>query len=495
MKLPVEYIIGKFLRTYKDPFTLEEFSEIMKEMNFKCTDEECIELLRSFDCVFELEGNRYITRAGAFTGYYFSFCPTQEEIEKGVFIAGHRCMPFVDNEVVPSSMNFFINGERIPKKVEEFNAGLLMDLFSLYGDEYSSQIIASDPANRNLKLSETDFNLPPVTKMTCYDIRALVNSGQFAYGDRFLCYVEDWNENKINAQIIRKNREKSVLDPLDLERENWYSVLEEKLLADFETIGPCDSMESQLAFTFINNYNQLSLPGCGSVEEMMMRTKKVGFEPYGVESRLWKKGADIPVVGKWNEEDFLEAVQHDRVIEMTENDIAPDYIVDVFVKNALFAGKVDFDEMVKKIYPNHRFYSKELQNQILLHLKNRHDILKKSYNYFADYVVGLVRVKVASLFSAVNELSVRIGVECNDLSKLPSQELVVLGQLHQQLMRFMECFQYDDFDAGESLTDMEISVDNMAMSFDVISEDLNRAVNSESKKGFKIVKSFDKGDV
>ena len=83
------------------------------------------------------------------------------------------------------------------------------------------------------------------------------------------------------------------------------------------------------------------------------------------------------------------------------------------------------------------------------------------------------------------EKGIRLSVsECTDIKNLPSQELVVLSQIYQHLVKFLEFFQFDDVD--KSLGDIKVSVDNMTFTFDVISEDLIRALVIEGRKGFKI---------
>ena len=43
----------------------------------------------------------FITRAGVFSNKWFSFRPTREEVKKGMFMIGHRSIPFTNPNVTP----------------------------------------------------------------------------------------------------------------------------------------------------------------------------------------------------------------------------------------------------------------------------------------------------------------------------------------------------------------------------------------------------------
>ncbi len=488
MKMPVEDVIECFLRTYMDVFSLREFTSLMNELGGDFTQDECRIFLSNFSNVFELENDNFITRAGAFTNYCFTFKPTKEEFDRGVFIVGDRFMPFIDPEMNSCMLKIFKEGttKKLKKRIEEFDSDFVLDFFSFYGIEYASQVIASDPACCELNLEESEFELPEKVKITCFDIQDLISSGEFSYGDRICCRVVNWQAGEIEFKVVQKNKNLSVLDSRDLERGNWYSVFEKEILKVFENKGPCKSMEEQLAFAFLENRENLSGDSSGSVEEYMRETTKVRYASYGVETRFWNANEEIPIIGKWNEDaekEFLvKKYENNNYLEKQ----FPEFILDEFVKNSLFNKCFDMSSVATSLYPYFKRFSSEFQNEVILKLKLRHDIIEKKYNYFADYNVGVVREKVVELYSKVNELTERVCIECLDVSVLPTQEFVVLSQIYQQLVTFLNGFHSDQYDDDLSL--IEISVENMASSFEVISEELNRVINIERKKGFNITK-------
>ena len=72
MKIPADFVVRQFLRTYLDAFSIDEFRVMLNRIGVKNTKEECVEFLDSDESVFALANGMYITRASAFTGKYFN---------------------------------------------------------------------------------------------------------------------------------------------------------------------------------------------------------------------------------------------------------------------------------------------------------------------------------------------------------------------------------------------------------------------------------------
>lgn len=488
MKDPIEFIIPIFLSEFRSVFSLDDFVELVKSVGQNLSKSKCRDFLKNFSMVFEIGKDLYITRTGAFENYKFSFVPTREEFEKGVFVVGHRCMPFVEPNINTCCLNFIYKKSRnisLRTKVVEFDSLFALDRFSLYGSEFSTQVIAADPANSELDLQKCNYVLPDYVKLTCFDISPLIKNGLFSYGDRIICEVSKWTSGIISFDVVKKNTDFSVLDKSDLERQDWISKFENKMLDVFETKGPCSSIEEQLAYTFLNSRDDFDNDYCASVEEVLKKSEKICYKSFGVETRLWNIEYSIPVIGKWNEKEFKRNFKNSYAGLALKENILPSKITDEYVKNCLFNKISDVRILANQLYPNFYSFSEDFKNEVILNLKTRSDIIKKRYNYFADYNYGLVRKRVVSLFSAVNKLLGKIFVECKDLKKLPSQELVVLNQIYTQLLGYFDFFKYDD--GSNELEIIEISMENMEISFEYISEELYKIINIEKKEGFKIV--------
>ena len=279
----------------------------------------------------------------------------------------------------------------------------------------------------------------------------------------------------------------------DVARSSWYSELEKDLVSSFDILGPLSSIEEQLCMIFANNRDRLCKKNCGSLDEFFERTNKVGFELFGVETRLWHKGQDVPAVGKWNQ------IQSDSSIDESYNDseendeieqfepVSP-VVIDSFVKDALFNKNEDISEILKKIYPNFYKMGNFQLNIMLLNLKNRHDIISSSYNRFADSEFGEIRHKALELFSQVNSLVYSIDMIKSDLKNYPQQALVILSQIYAHIMQIIEAIETDVSAVLREKAEISLSLEGMELNFECVSEDLKAVLEKEKKNGFSVIK-------
>lgn len=489
MNVPTDLLIRQFFRSYTDPFTVEDFAEYLTRCGVKASDEECRAYLESHEYVFTLAGGNYATRACAFSNQFFSIKPTRKELDKGVFVVGDRCVPFVDPQVLSFAITFVYKKKSLCKKIVEFDSPTLLEFFSLYGDEYSPQYIAQDVANEGLNLAELEYTLPPVVNITAVDMEPLLQDG-FVSGDRLLCRVSDWDSCVVEVDFIHRTDEHFQMTMDDVDREQWYSKLEKYLLESFEIMGPQGSIEEQLAIIFADKRMELCTRACGSIEEFFYRTNKIGFELFGVETRLWYKGQDVPAVGGWNAH-VSEPIQvqpkslKDRFEKPEE---FPPYVVDSYLKDMLFRKDDCLDNLFKNLYPNSYRLSSYQQKVMLLHLKNRHGILSQNYNRFADSEISELRHSVLELFSQVNKLVFTIDLANTDLTVYPQQSLVILSQIFAHVMHLLEMFESDPAAVMEDMDELVLSVQGMELNFECVSEDLKAVLARESKNGFSIIK-------
>ena len=136
-----------------------------------------------------------------------------------------------------------------------------------------------------MDLASQDFELPPEVHLTVNSLEPLVKYCSFKYGDRILCRVVDWDFGRIEVVPVKRDENPMRMQTDDLERQNWYARFESDLLESFAVVGPCASIEEQLACVFFDDVKVLCTAHCGSVEEFLQQSRKVAYEPFGVETR------------------------------------------------------------------------------------------------------------------------------------------------------------------------------------------------------------------
>jgi hypothetical protein len=86
MDFSADTLLLHFLRTFRDPFTAKEMCRFLHQVGIRASIKEVADYLESDPLVFPLEHKLYLTRAGAFTGQFFSFVPTPQEIAQQVIV-------------------------------------------------------------------------------------------------------------------------------------------------------------------------------------------------------------------------------------------------------------------------------------------------------------------------------------------------------------------------------------------------------------------------
>ena len=229
---------------------------------------------------------------------------------------------------------------------------------------------------------------------------------------------------------------------------------------------------------------------CGSVEEFLDHTSKIGFEPYGVESRIWRKGESVPYSGKWNN------LGLDRGMLLTDMALTlTPRVIDAILEDRIYderRGKREvsenFEDVIQKIFPNMAMISSAERRLVLLNIEKRNDILEKMYNQFSDYPIAPLRKRILSLFTRVSELFCDIGGSGIAAENFPQQELVILSQLYSHVVRLLEEVENVYLRPQFPEADVSLSLDGMEETFDEISGTLLSSLESNRFKGFEIVK-------
>ena len=486
-------IIEEYLTQQLDVFTSDDFYRYLKSNGAKITKADATEYLQISEYVFPLVKNEFVTKAGVFTGRWFSFKPSREEVEKGYVLLGHRCIPFVNPELPPDDISVMAGGNDVEKESCVFSMNLAMDTFALFGEGYIIPYIFNDKGNDSLSLSSVQYSMPSEIKLTAWPLKKIAGDTEFKYGDRILCRTISWSDSIVEMSVQTNHLGDMVISDDAVQREKWYSYFEEGLLESFERHGPASSIEEQLSYLFLENQEQLCVRNCGSIEEFLAHTTKIGFEPYGVESRIWRKGEPIPYIGKWSGRgNDRSSLLTDMALTLTPR------VIDAILEDRIYdrhRGKADkdeqededFNDVIQKIFPNMAMISPAERRLVLLNIEKRNGILEQMYNQFTDYPIAKIRKRILSLFSRVSELFCAIGGSGISVDTFPQQELVILSQLYSHVVRLLEEVENEYMRQQFPEDDVSLSLDGMEETFDEIGAILSSSLESNRFKGFGIV--------
>lgn len=489
MNLILPRALSQFLRYRYDVFTIDDVIDYFQNIGLKAKSEEIESCLHMCSYVLELKGGAYISKSGLFTDAIFSIKPTKMEIQKGILIPGHRCIPFTDSDVPSGLTEFFFDGERLPHKTITLSLQEAHSFFSLYGEEYAIQYILGDPANSSLEI-RYDREFPSNVNLTVTDFSKVYEKCNFGANDIFLASVLDWDNSVVGIQpLISDKNNPFNQNPLDKKREKWYEELEKALYKSFEMYGPCSSIDEQITRAYFLNLENLCVSSCGTLEQFIHDTKKIGFESYGVETRLWYKGKEVPAIGTWLNNSTENKFTYKAEVDNSENYPVFDYILDSYIMNQCFLKKDDEEEILEKIFPENYIVNEKELKTIRNRLLARKNLLKKNYNWFSDFEIANIRQKVLELYRSIISLVYEIDTANINLNDLPQQSLVILTQLLSHTRFILESLLSYDEISSVDISNYEGSLEGMKYSLDEISIDLRDSLSKLIKTKFFMLKN------
>jgi len=462
-----------FLGSKMEPFTAQDFQSYLKKNKFKISLNEILSFLTSSEIVFPLVNERFLTYAGAFTGRWFSFKPTKEEIQGRFFIPGHRFIPFFDPTKRPYNAIVCFNNEEVEKTSGTVSMNTALDIHALYGEGYSIPILLEDPASNNIPFSSLQYGLPTTVTLTAFSLDPYIEAG-LEFGDRILCRIIDWKNGIIDTKIKKEKHTSLKINFADMVQQDWYSDFEEGLLNKIDRHGPGRSIQQQLALLFLEDQGKLCTENCGSCEEFLQHTTKIGFSTYGIESRIWKIHENVPFVGPWNRE-AVNQLPFPILAQLSDETVLTCYIKDMIYKKESLDSA---ENLFKKVYPPMLTFTDMEKEFVMLHLEKRIDIVKKTFNRFNDFPFGGGRHEIICFFNRIMTLIARITTSNVPMEDLPQQDLVMLSQIADHVNGFLEELEGAPAQAEIELDDILASLRGMSDVFDGIEDEVIAAIKN-----------------
>ena len=101
-----------------------------------------------------------------------------------------------------------------------------------------------------------------------------------------------------------------------------------------------------------------------------------------------------------------------------------------------------------------------------MHLEKKYDILRKGYNWFADYHFAKYRHETLELYSKIVAVFYEIEYQKVNLQELDQQHLVILTQLSGHVSSLIYSFTQQDSFSEKDLSTLEASLEGMNFNFE-----------------------------
>jgi hypothetical protein len=487
MKEYVEDTLMQFLKTRLEPFTLTELLDILGE---PASEANCEDLASFFvfnqlsyvDPSFDGLEEKWISRAGLFTGKPLVVIPEKFEIVSGILIPGSRFVPFANPSLLPHELTFEYKGKKLNSVRVDVTPDEIYPIYRLFGDEYTPQYLALDNEENSELFSADDYEDPASFPVTAIDVRDLYWGAQFSPGDRIVAYLRDWSKGHFELTTLPA----SAVD--SKKQKAWVRDFEDNLLHSFEIAGPGASMDEQLSFAWFLGQESLFTEHAGSAMEFLKWSKKVSIESYGVESRLWFSNGEIPAQGSWNMSMINDPVNMTEEALMHLALPLNSNLVESYILDALFRKETDISRLMDRMIPVRYTNTAFCVPVIARAVQSRFKRIMTTFNWFADHDVGVLRNRYVSLHEGIARFVFSIQQTGLSPEQIPDQGAVVLGQLMSHTVTALENL---DFPSPDSPLDVEAlweTIEGMEDSFFDTKTAIQEVLPMLTKQRFSIIK-------
>ena len=287
-----EEALYEFLENVAATFELDEVVSHLRKIEPARINRLAAEveaLINSQNLAFPAGKERWVSRRGCFEPLTFVFNPTRLELVNGIFIPGHRCIPFANANLLPQEYTFFWQSSPIPFTTTEGPPEEFYPFYSIFGEEYAPQYVARDNDENEEAFNSDPYDDPPEVSVKTLDMRNIYRETSFVPGDRFTVRTMNWKAGFFELKKVSK----AEWDEAELQA--WQRAAEEGFEESFNNLGPASCTEEQISYAYWFGPSRMrEIPAYSLEEFLYKKTDKIETVTYGIETRFWYAGREIP---------------------------------------------------------------------------------------------------------------------------------------------------------------------------------------------------------
>ncbi len=263
----------------------DEITKALNRNNVESPHELC-EALVGEGILFRKGENNFVPRSSFFSGGKVLIKPTEEELERGLLIPGHRFLPLYDTSIHPSQLDIQVNGKKLKRTMISHTIQGLGIYYSLFGIQELIGLIAVEAEENATAIAEKD-NIKSLLRISAFDMKQLYQEWEITPGDYLIAQVENWQKGNFSLEPIPKE----TLS--DTKRQKWVSALDKGFAEIFsETPWPLPPEEEIARAFFCAGRSCIEQPAL-NIGGYLAASSVVDFVEFEGNTYLWKKSREI----------------------------------------------------------------------------------------------------------------------------------------------------------------------------------------------------------
>jgi len=485
MELDQEEALYEFLENAVEPFTLDDITAYVQSSGQKRSRRLALEVASYLDTrkiAFKRDNRHWVSRRGCFESAVFVITPTRLELLNGILIPGHRCVPFANPLVMPHRYQFVWKGAAVPETTTEAPPEDLYPYYCIYGEEFAPQYIARDNPENEKAFNSDPYEDPPEVSIHTLDMRGIYLESSFVPGDRFVARTLDWKNCRFELTKVAKDEWPQT----DL--DSWLETAENGFEDSFALLGPGASTEEQTAFAYWFGGKRMRETPAYSLEEYIYeKSNRVEVVPYGIETRFWFTGKDIPDSKNLQnntvppDRTYIEDLLFKKNIPISE------FVILSYIRDAFFRNEKEIGQVINRLIPPVIHLDEAEWEIIADYISDGMEDFSKAYSLFVDQKAGPVRQRVAELHTAVVELSAKLQKDEMESAWLPKHTFIVLSQIQGHAAALLEDLAFEESPSNEDIAAIDNSLDSMIDTYNDIKEMINSAMDNFRRSNFTLI--------
>ena len=403
------------------------------------------------------------SRQSFFTGKKFLITPDEWEISQGVLFPGHRFVPFVAENIFPSTVKLLDRtGGETPVKKMISPLGTVFHYHILLGSEQIFDfMLADDPANESLKhgAGRTDS-----ITLTVFDLADFYRKNDFKFGDALLCTVRDYNSGEVDYEYL------PAAERTENEKDKTISLLDESAVSVWEKFQDYIDIPEQLAWIMFFAKTGKRTPGA-SLDEFIAGSEKVQLRPEGDHAVLTVAGDNEISECECGHSEHHHHENDPLLPEglaLSEDNVSDplkllseagfplsQQEVDGFMLDAIYGRETDFDGVRSRIFGHAEFdFEDEVKQAVLLnYLEERFEILLENYNRADDEIKAELRSQIMESVSRRLDYLAGLGALDHDPGENEKAQMRELADVSTKLGEALRLLNHPGFTPDQTELD------------------------------------------
>jgi hypothetical protein len=234
------------------------------------------------------------------------------------------------------------------------------------------------------------------------------------------------------------------------------------------------------------------LPAYALEEFLYERTDRIETAAYGIETRFWYAGKEIPDrKNPVNLQPLFDRTPLENILDQWGVPVS-EYVVQSYIRDALFRNDADIPRLLERIVPPSVVPDEYSWDYLAHYVGEVFAEYKSSYSLFADSAMGPIRQRMGELHTAVIDLIARLHKGDIGISWLPKHTYIILSQIQEHAAGVLEDLDVDEAPPAAELEAMDNSLDNMIETYEDMKELIEEALASFRRNNISVVKSHGK---